>query len=306
MRARLGTAALGVGARRAARIGQPAAQHVPCARAREDHVGWAAARAEHELQPAAEHPRRSRPRGRVPLEGHARVRVVQPVVERADLAQVAPARVVPARPLPPELAAGRVVAEGAGLRAAAVRQHVRHARAAQHPVCRPAKRRRVRVVEQREQRRVDEARPRVADDKHPPSTQSLAGRGGVKKRAAGLEAGLEGPAGVNRSVGDAVVSPGAALREPVGAALQADGYPGEEDVRGQSELRASAFAQTASERAPCRRAAGGRNAADIPRLFSSQPTGTHQDPTLAQRMSRSPPFPRSPATSRPPSGFIYD
>ena len=162
------------------------------------------------------------------------------------------------------------------------------------------------MVEQREQRRVDEARPRVADDKHPPSTQSLAGRGGVKKRAAGLEAGLEGPAGVNRSVGDAVVSPGAALREPVGAALQADGYPGEEDVRGQSELRASAFAQTASERAPCRRAAGGRNAADIPRLFSSQPTGTHQDPTLAQRMSRSPPFPRSPATSRPPSGFIYD
>ena len=263
MRARLGTAALGVGARRAARIGQPAAQHVPCARTREDHVGWAAARADHELQPAAEHPHRSRPRGRVPLEGHARVRVVQPVVERADLAQVAPARVVPARPLPPELAASRVVPEGAGLRAAAVRQHVRHARAAQHPVCRPAKRR-LRVVEQREQRRVDEARPRVADDKHPPSTQSLAGRGGVKKRAAGLEAGLEGPAGVNRSVGDAVVSPGAALREPVGAALQADGHPDEEDVGGQSELRASGLAQLrrSLKAAPCRRAAGGRNAAD--------------------------------------------
>ena len=97
------------------------------------------------------------------------------------------------------------------------------------------------MVEQREQRRVDEARPRVADDKHPPSTQSLAGRGGVKKRAAGLEAGLEGPAGVNHSVGDAVVSPGAALRELVGAALEADGHPGEEDVGGQSELRASAW-----------------------------------------------------------------
>ena len=115
------------------------------------------------------------------------------------------------------------------------------------------------MVEQREQRRVDEARPRVAEDKHPPSTQSLAGRGGVKKRAAGLEAGLEGPAGVNRSVGDAVVSPGAALREPVGAALQADGHPDEEDVGGQSELRASGLAQPrrSLKAAPCRRAAGG-------------------------------------------------
>ena len=120
------------------------------------------------------------------------------------------------------------------------------------------------MVEQREQRRVDEARPRVADDKHPPSTQSLAGRGGVKKRAAGLEAGLEGPAGINRSVGDAVVSPGATLREPVGAALQADGHPGEEDVGSQSKLRASGLAQLrrSLKAAPCRRAAGGRNAAD--------------------------------------------
>ena len=83
------------------------------------------------------------------------------------------------------------------------------------------------MVEQCEQSRVDESGTRVADDEHPSSAQSLAGRGGVEKRALWCAfAGLEGPAGIHRSVGDAVVLPRAPLREPIGAALEADGHPG--------------------------------------------------------------------------------